>query len=122
MAGEFGRTHGRELADLGVTLNFAPVVDLRHSRGRNPLDFDSLISHHAISDDPATVAEIAFQPGLGKLEASGVGATIKHFPGMGGVQADTHHFRASLDTAAARAGGFRLGSRSGICWRTRTRC
>ena len=32
------------------------------------------------------------------LEASGVGATVKHFPGMGRVQADTHHFRASLDT------------------------
>ena len=33
------------------------------------------------------------------LEASGVGATIKHFPGMGRVQADTHHFRASLDAS-----------------------
>ena len=52
MAGEFGRTHGRELADLGVTLNFAPVVDLRRSQGRNPFDFNSLISRRAISDDP----------------------------------------------------------------------
>jgi beta-N-acetylhexosaminidase len=97
MASEFGRTHGRELADLGVTLNFAPVVDLRHSRGRNPFDFNSLINRRAISDDPATVAEIAAAYVRG-LEASGVGATVKHFPGMGRVQADTHHFRASLDT------------------------
>jgi beta-N-acetylhexosaminidase len=97
MAGEFGRTHGRELADLGVTLNFAPVVDLRRSQGRNPFDFNSLISRRAISDDPATVAEIAAAYVRG-LEASGVSATVKHFPGMGQVQADTHHFRASLDT------------------------
>ena len=98
MAGEFGRTHGRELADLGVTLNFAPVVDVRHSRGRNPFDFNSLISRRAISDDPSTVAEVAAAYVRG-LEASGVGATVKHFPGMGRVQADTHHFRASLDTS-----------------------
>jgi beta-N-acetylhexosaminidase len=98
MAQEFGRTHGRELADLGVTLNFAPVVDLRRSRGPNPFDFNSLISRRAISDDPATVAEIAAAYVRG-LEASGVGATVKHFPGMGRVQADTHHFRASLDTS-----------------------
>jgi beta-N-acetylhexosaminidase len=97
MAGEFGRIHGRELADLGVTLNFAPVVDLRHSRGRNPFDFNSLISRRAMSDDPAVVAGIAAAYVQG-LEASGVGATVKHFPGMGRVQTDTHHFRASLDT------------------------
>jgi beta-N-acetylhexosaminidase len=98
MAQEFGRTHGRELAELGVTLNFAPVVDLRRSRGPNPFDFNSLISRRAISDDPATVAEIAAAYVRG-LETSGVGATVKHFPGMGRVQADTHHFRASLDTS-----------------------
>ena len=98
MAQEFGRIHGRELADLGVTLNFAPVVDLRRSRGRNPFDFNSLISRRAISDDPATVADIAAAYVHG-LEASGVGATIKHFPGMGRVEADTHHFRAGLDTS-----------------------
>jgi beta-N-acetylhexosaminidase len=98
MAGEFGRTHGRELADLGVTLNFAPVIDMRRSRGRNPFDFNSLISRRAISDDPAIVAEIASAYVRG-LETAGVGATVKHFPGMGRVQTDTHHFRASLDTA-----------------------
>ena len=32
------------------------------------------------------------------LEASGVGAAVKHFPGLGRVRADTHHFSAELDT------------------------
>ena len=30
--------------------------------------------------------------------ASGVGATVKHFPGLGRVRDDTHHFNADLDT------------------------
>ena len=29
---------------------------------------------------------------------SGVGATVKHFPGLGRVRTDTHHFSAKLDT------------------------
>jgi beta-N-acetylhexosaminidase len=96
-AEQFGQIHGRELASLGVTLNFAPVVDLLRPRARNPFDFNSLISRRAISDDPAIVTEIATSYVRG-LETSGVGATVKHFPGMGRVQTDTHHFRANLDT------------------------
>jgi beta-N-acetylhexosaminidase len=93
----FGRIHGRELAGLGVTLNFAPVVDLLSPYQPNPFDFNSLISRRAISGDPAVVAEIATAYVRG-LETSGVEATVKHFPGMGRVRADTHHFRADLDT------------------------
>ena len=44
-----------------------------------------------------TVADIARSYVAG-LEASGVGATVKHFPGLGRVRADTHHFSADLDT------------------------
>src|SRR5262249_32753702 len=43
------------------------------------------------------VAEIASAYVHG-LEASGVGATVKHFPGLGRVLTDTHHFSANLDT------------------------
>jgi beta-N-acetylhexosaminidase len=32
------------------------------------------------------------------LEESGVGATLKHFPGIGRVRTDTHHFSANLNT------------------------
>jgi beta-N-acetylhexosaminidase len=35
------------------------------------------------------------------LEAYGVEATVKHFPGLGRVREDTHHFQASLDTPVA---------------------
>ena len=96
----FGRLHGQELAALGVNLNLAPVLDLRPEAGRNRFDFNTLIGYRAISDDPASVAEIA-KSYIHGLEASGVGATVKHFPGLGRVRADTHHFSAALDTPLA---------------------
>lgn len=96
----FGQIHGHELAALGITLNFAPVVDLLRTEPRNRLDFNSLISRRAISEDPEIVAEIATAYARG-LESAGVGATVKHFPGLGRVREDTHHFRASLDTAVS---------------------
>jgi beta-N-acetylhexosaminidase len=99
-AKEFGRVHGQELAALGVNLNFAPVLDLRPEARRNRFDFNTLIGYRAISDDPAIVADIAKSYVHG-LEASGVGATVKHFPGLGRVRADTHHFSAGLDTPLA---------------------
>lgn len=96
-AAEFGRTHGQELAALGVTLNLAPVLDLRPEPKRNRLDFNTLIGQRAISDDPLVVADIA-RAYVSGLEASGVGAAVKHFPGLGRVRTDTHHFSANLDT------------------------
>jgi beta-N-acetylhexosaminidase len=95
-----GRIHGQELAALGVNLNLAPVLDLRPESKRNRFDFNTLIGYRAISDDPAVVADIARSYVHG-LEASGVGAAVKHFPGLGRVRADTHHFSAGLDTPLA---------------------
>lgn len=96
-AEEFGRIHGRELAGLGVNLNLAPVLDLKPPVRRNRLDFHTLIGQRAIATDPVVVGAIASAYVRG-LEASGVGATLKHFPGIGRVRTDTHHFSANLDT------------------------
>ncbi len=95
-AEDFGQIHGRELADLGVTLNFAPVVDLLRQGSRNPFDFHSLISRRAISADPAVATDVAVAY-LRGLDAFGVAGTVKHFPGLGRIRNDTHHFRAKLD-------------------------
>ncbi|WP_314951044.1 glycoside hydrolase family 3 N-terminal domain-containing protein [Bradyrhizobium cosmicum] len=96
-AEEFGRIHGRELAGLGVNLNLAPVLDLKPPARRNRLDFHTLIGQRAIATDPAVVSVIASAYVRG-LEQSGVGATLKHFLGIGRVRTDTHHFSASLET------------------------
>ena len=99
-AEEFGRVHGRSLSELGVNLNFAPVLDLRPARGRNRFDINTLIEQRAISADPAIVADIARAYAHG-LETFGVSATVKHFPGLGRVRGDTHLFNASLDASVA---------------------
>ncbi|GLH75621.1 beta-hexosaminidase [Bradyrhizobium sp. SSBR45G] len=96
---EMGRSQGQSLAAAGITFNLAPVVDLRPSWTRNRFDFHTLIGRRAISNDPAVVGDIALGYVRG-LEASGVRAAVKHFPGLGRVQADTHHFSAQLDTPA----------------------
>ena len=96
-AEDYGRTHGQELAELGVNQDFAPVLDLRPATSRRRFDFNTLIGERAISGDPATVSEIGLAYVRG-LDAFKVGATVKHFPGLGRVGADTHHFSANLDT------------------------
>jgi len=97
-ARRLGATIGAELADLGVTMDFAPVVDLRPSEGARGLDFNSFIAQRAISADPANVARIAgaFSQGLSQ---AGVTPVLKHFPGLGRIAQDTHHFRTHLKTS-----------------------
>jgi len=74
---------GREIAALGVNMNFAPTVDLYTNR-------DSvLIGPRAFGDDPVKVAVLgaAFSRGL---ERAGVIPTAKHFPGHGDTELDSH--------------------------------
>lgn len=96
-----GRAMGAELASLGVTMDFAPVVDLQPAQRDNLLDFNSFIAQRAISDAPETVRAIASAFGRG-LRDAGVTPTIKHFPGLGPVAEDTHHFRAHLTMSPER--------------------
>ena len=93
---QYGETHGRELAALGVNLNFAPVVDLNKGIV-TPEDRFSLIYRRAISDNHTVVAEVA-QNYCAALFRHGVRCTIKHFPGLGRLEADTHLTSAYLDT------------------------
>jgi beta-N-acetylhexosaminidase len=89
-------THGRELAAVGVNLNFAPVVDLNH-RVVNPNDRYTRIHQRAISSDPQRVVQIA-DLYCAVLAESGVHCTPKHFPGLGRVFEDTHQEGADLLT------------------------
>jgi beta-N-acetylhexosaminidase len=92
---QYAARQGRELASMGVNLNFAPVVDLNHGIV-NPDDRLSRIASRAISDDPATVTEVA-QLYCTTLMMTGVHCTLKHFPGLGRVYDDTHRVTAQLD-------------------------
>lgn len=99
LAFAYGEKQGRELAGLGINVNFAPLADLSSPAHGQRFDFRSLINRRAIDTDPARVspAVIGYAHGL---ESSGVRATLKHFPGLGRVTADTHIFPATLATSA----------------------
>ena len=94
----YGQQHGRELAAVGVNVNFAPLADLSSPAQRQRLDFRSLISQRAIDASPTRVSAAVIGYGQG-LQAQGVLATLKHFPGLGRVKEDTHLFQAKLHTS-----------------------
>jgi beta-N-acetylhexosaminidase len=91
----YGEQQGRALADVGINMNLAPVVDLNIESAERWTDLRTRIGRRAIASDPWLVARIASAYGKG-LSASGVLPTVKHFPGLGRVQADTHLVKASL--------------------------
>jgi beta-N-acetylhexosaminidase len=93
---QYAARQGRELASLGVNLNFAPVVDLNHGIN-NPEDRLTRIASRAISSDPAVVSEVA-DLYCETLQLTGVHCTLKHFPGLGRVFDDTHKVTADLAT------------------------
>jgi beta-N-acetylhexosaminidase len=74
---------GRGLKDLGITVDFAPDVDVSSQPD------DSVIGDRSYSDDPATVVEYAGAAARG-LRDAGVMPVIKHFPGHGSGSGDSH--------------------------------
>lgn len=91
----YGQQHGDDLAALGVNLNLSPVVDLKPRKKSWWLDTHTLVDRRAISGDAEVVGQIAAAYSSG-LQTRGVQATLKHFPGLGRVRADTHHRPARL--------------------------
>lgn len=78
-----GATIGRELAELGINVDFAPVADV-NTNPNNPV-----IGTRAFSADPQEAAEKvgAF---IKAMEETGVSACAKHFPGHGDTAMDSH--------------------------------
>lgn len=74
---------GKELAALGITMNFAPTVDLA-LRPRSVI-----IGPRAFSSDPSVAAVLAAAYVRG-MEDAGVLPTAKHFPGHGDTELDSH--------------------------------
>ncbi|HEY0872958.1 MAG TPA: glycoside hydrolase family 3 protein [Vicinamibacterales bacterium] len=83
LAEEAGRITGEEARALGVHVNFAPVVDVNNNP-RNPV-----INTRSYGEDPAMVGRLASAYIRG-LESAGVSATLKHFPGHGDTDVDSH--------------------------------
>lgn len=73
----------RELSDLGIGLDFAPVVDV-DTNPQNPI-----IGDRSFGSTPERVARHA-AAFIEAMQAGGVAACAKHFPGHGDTVADSH--------------------------------
>ncbi len=108
-----GATEAQELGRLGVRVNLAPCVDVLAEGA------DAVIGDRSYGSDPALVARLGAARIRG-LQAGGVAACAKHFPGLGAVPRDPHQilptirlgwseietahlppFRAAIDAGAA---------------------
>jgi beta-N-acetylhexosaminidase len=94
---EYATQQAKNLADLGVNLNLSPVVDINYGTVTKD-DQYSMINQRAISNDPYTVAKVGAIYSKILLE-NNVSPTLKHFPGLGRANVDTHLNSASLDTS-----------------------
>jgi len=92
----YAALQGEQLAALGVNVNLSPVVDLK--RPRLAWDAHSRIDQRALASQPEQVAKIALAYAQA-LEAKGVYATLKHFPGLGSVETDTHLYEGILGSS-----------------------
>ncbi|MBA3237416.1 MAG: beta-N-acetylhexosaminidase [Parachlamydiaceae bacterium] len=83
LAAEAAFAMGQEMQAVGVNMNFAPVVDI-NSNPRNPV-----IGIRAFGEHPEKV--LAFgNKALNGYHAAGIITTLKHFPGHGDVEVDSH--------------------------------
>jgi beta-N-acetylhexosaminidase len=86
------RLMARDLADVGVTVNCAPVLDV-------PVEgADSVIGDRAFSRDPAVVIDLG-RAMIEGMSDGGVLAVMKHIPGHGRATADTHKALPHVTTA-----------------------
>ncbi len=83
LASRFAAALAAELRAVGVTLDYAPVLDI-HTNPKNPV-----IGNRALSEDPAQVAALGAAI-IDGLQSNGVAACGKHFPGHGDTSVDSH--------------------------------
>ncbi|MEA2573419.1 MAG: beta-N-acetylhexosaminidase [Chloroflexia bacterium] len=84
LARRTGYTIGRELAAMGINVNYAPVCDV-NVNPKNPV-----VGVRSFGEDPGEVATLVSALVVG-LQQAGVAATAKHFPGHGDTAVDSHY-------------------------------
>jgi len=95
LAYQTGYAIGRELAAMGINVNYAPVCDVNVNPD-NPV-----VGTRSFGEDPALVARLSAAMVEG-LQAAGIAAVAKHFPGHGDTATDSHHGTPILPHDEAR--------------------
>ncbi len=90
LAAKFARAMARELASVGITFDFAPVLDVL-TNAANPA-----IGDRALAEDAGLVARLGAVI-VDAMQGEGLAACGKHFPGHGDASVDSHHDLPVLD-------------------------
>jgi beta-N-acetylhexosaminidase len=83
LAARFARALAQELKAVGISLDFAPVLDV-HTNPKNPV-----IGDRSLGEKAADVARLGAAV-VRAMQAEGVAACGKHFPGHGDTSTDSH--------------------------------
>ena len=92
---DVGRAIGREAKAVGIQMNFAPTVDVNNNPA-NPV-----INTRSFGEDARRVGLLSAAFVKGSQDA-GVVATIKHFPGHGDTDVDSHIGLPTVSATLAR--------------------
>jgi beta-N-acetylhexosaminidase len=98
LARKAGAVLGRELAAMGVNVNYAPSCDV-NINPHNPV-----IGIRSFGEDPTAVAKLSAAMIAG-IQSQGVAASAKHFPGHGDTDGDSHHGLPSVPHTLERLQG-----------------
>ena len=89
-----GVEDAQQLYDLGINVNFAPVVDVMNTDGGD-------LGGRTFGSTPEQVTKMAGAYLSGLQSTGHVVGTLKHFPGLGDVPADPHQSLYTLDRSKA---------------------
>lgn len=83
VARSIGRCIGKDMQDLGIHVNFSPVVDLNTNES-------SVKSRRSFGNDWKEVSKLSWEM-LRGMHEGGARGCAKHFPGIGASQMDSHY-------------------------------
>jgi len=83
LAERFAKALAEELLAVGITLDYAPVLDI-HTNPKNPVIGDRALAERA--EDVAKLGRVIIRG----LQGAGLAACGKHFPGHGDTSTDSH--------------------------------
>ena len=95
LAERFARALARELRAVGISLDYAPVLDVR-TNAANTVIGDRALDHRA--EEVARLGAVIIRA----LQDEGLAACGKHFPGHGDTTADSHHELPVVEHAPER--------------------
>src|SRR5688572_7222006 len=85
---------GMDLAEVGITVDYTPLLDVRHPAAHD------VIGDRALGTEPMQVAALG-RAVLDGLRRAGVAGCVKHMPGHGRAPADRHKELPTVDASEA---------------------